>query len=228
MARIKYSGLISDISGSLAGTTFQRGYFGQVLRKKPIPCNRQTAAQLNVRSIMQTVQQSWHALTPLQKSQWNRFIAYSMQTTRRTKTITLSGHALFLKYQTIRLLTGFSQLSTIAYAPLGDHPNVDGFEIDGGDLSIQFDDNVDHTDIFFLLKVSRPLDQNHYFKWNSLRLMVPAISTNDHYDFTSSYTQCFGNPPSDGDYVHYSLTWFSVIAPIIARPQVGISTVDEP
>jgi len=50
MARIKLSGILSEISGSVSGMTFQNSLSGLTLRKKPIPLNPKSQSQLNQRN----------------------------------------------------------------------------------------------------------------------------------------------------------------------------------
>ena len=228
MARIKYSGLITNISGSIGGTTFQTGRSGTIIRNKPIPVQPRSSYQLSIRSIMLRVQQTWQHLSVTTRDQWNKYIAYSMQTTRLNKSITLSGHALFLKYQTIRLLAGYSMLTDLAYSPLPLHPEPIEIIIDNGHIYFNFDDDVTHTALFFLLKLSRPLSATNYFKFNSLRYMQVTPATSDTFIVDTSYLAHYGVFPTDIYKVHYSLTWFSVVSPFISKPQVGILNVSEP
>lgn len=71
MARLKYTGSITDISGHLAGTTFQKTKWGSCMQKKIIPVAKQTPATSSYRNKFQSAVKSWHSLTPEQISAWN-------------------------------------------------------------------------------------------------------------------------------------------------------------
>jgi hypothetical protein len=54
-------------SGKRGLTVSQNGRYGQISRALVIPANPQTAAQLNVRSILAAVATRWDALTEAQR-----------------------------------------------------------------------------------------------------------------------------------------------------------------
>ena len=72
MARVKFGSLVTEISGSIGGSTFQRNSFGNTLRNKPNPIRSRTAAQLSIRQYMKQAHAGWTALTAAERQRIKR------------------------------------------------------------------------------------------------------------------------------------------------------------
>jgi hypothetical protein len=71
------SSLITEASGSVAGTTYSRNKNGSYIRNKSVPVNRNTLAQQAARALFSGVSSGWKALTAMQRSSWeNQIMAY--------------------------------------------------------------------------------------------------------------------------------------------------------
>ena len=68
---VKYSALVSDMSGKLNGSVASRNRGGQYLRNKTTPLNPQTAQQVQVRNQFGIISGSWRALTDNDRASWN-------------------------------------------------------------------------------------------------------------------------------------------------------------
>ena len=227
MARVKLSPLISTLSGSIGGVTFQRNKYGMTLREKPIPVNFNTEYQYTVRQAVLTAQAAWQALSEDQQKQWRRFPDFSLQGTRHNKSVKLSGHALYLKYQVIRLLSGLSLLTTINYNVMPAVPEFDKIDYTMPTLEIYFEDTVDVSEYWFLLRLTNPRPERKKFSPRGLRL-VPADYTDGdamNYEIQDQYTDAFGALPADDDVLHYYIQWFSYTSPVMAAPITGVCTV---
>lgn len=64
------SSLITEASGSVAGTTYSRNKNGSYIRNKSVPVNRNTQAQQAARALFSAVSSSWKTLTPSQRETW--------------------------------------------------------------------------------------------------------------------------------------------------------------
>jgi hypothetical protein len=71
MARVTYGSLITKLTGSIAGTTFQQNFSGSIARSKPNkiinPSNLLGSKQLDLAVLVS----QWNQLTSSQKSGWN-------------------------------------------------------------------------------------------------------------------------------------------------------------
>ena len=97
MAIIKFGLAVSDIRGSVAGTTFSSGTYGAYARRKAIPTNRNTASQGVQKSQFATLSSAWRSLTPEQRETW---ITQAPEYTRVNAfgdNVPLTGQALFMR-----------------------------------------------------------------------------------------------------------------------------------
>ena len=117
MARIKYGPLISDIAGSVGGSTFQRSASGNTLRNKPIPIHTTSGSQLQVRQYMKMAHAAWLAMEITERQQWNQFVNYSTPKIKHDRAVIMSGHNLYLKYQVARLMAGLAIQDTFNIFP---------------------------------------------------------------------------------------------------------------
>ena len=214
MARVKLSPLLTDISGSIGGMTIQRNKFGITLRQKPIPLNKLTPAQYVVRQHIATIQAAWQALTDAQRLQWNRFLDFSGQTINKDRSVKLSGHSLYLKYQLYRLLTGMSLLTTLTYVPMPTISTVAGITVDVDSLQLELEASCDHTKLFFMFFMSNTRHENRAPSRHGLRYMSTVVATGTVFQIKDAYKEAFGILPAVDTYAHYSLQYFSVLAPV--------------
>ncbi len=71
MAKVKFSALISGMSGKLNGSVFATNRGGAYLRTKVTPINPNTAAQSAARNLLTSFSQGWKNLTQTQRDAWN-------------------------------------------------------------------------------------------------------------------------------------------------------------
>jgi hypothetical protein len=70
MAKVTFTAAVSNISGRLAGSVFQRSNGGPQLRTKVSPRNQQSTSQSALRANLGSLSTSWGALTPAQRLTW--------------------------------------------------------------------------------------------------------------------------------------------------------------
>lgn len=226
MARIKLGPMITNISGSVGGVTIQRNRFGTSMRNKPLPLYSQTPAQFDIRRKIASLQTSWQALTDADRLQWDRFLNFSGQTIRRDHSVLLSGQALYIKYQLYRLMSGLALLTTIEYSPMPDHFDLQNLEVDiGPTLALIFTGVVDSTKYFFICKLTNPRLYSQFYSLRGLRFMEVSFGSDNEYFVTTPYLSAFGAIPTAGQWLHYSLLFFSVTAPVYTAYFTGKTEV---
>jgi hypothetical protein len=221
MARVKFGGLISDISGSVGGGTFQRSNYGSVLRSKPIPIHTFSSAQIIIRQHINYLHAQWSELSSEERNQWNKYILFSNPTIKRDKAVLLSGHDLFIKYNMLRLCRSLAILTTPTYITMPEVPGISQIFRSGGSIFLALNDAIDPDDLSFLLKVSTPRHQSVSFSLKGCRNMSYISGGPTNWDFAASYSSVFGFVAEAGDFIHLSLQFFSKLAPIYLSPQVG-------
>ena len=225
MARVKLSPILTQASGSVGGITLQRNKFGMTMRQKSMPTNPCSSAQYVIRQHMITIQAAWQNLTDAQRLQWNRFLDFSGQTIKHDKSVRLSGHALYLKYQLYRLLTGYSLLTTITYVPMPAVPLIQEMTLDAGVWEIEFSSAVDYSDFFFLFSITTPRYENRVFSKRGLRFMKVTPADSQWFEIQVPYIATFGVLPAVPHFVHYSIKWFSALAPVYTGVTTGVYEV---
>lgn len=68
------SSIITEASGSVAGTTYSRNKNGSYIRNKSVPVNRNTLAQQAARAIFSGVSSGWKGLSPDQRASFENQI----------------------------------------------------------------------------------------------------------------------------------------------------------
>lgn len=214
MARIKLGPVVTDISGSIGGITFQRNKFGLTMRAKPLPLYSKTPSQLTIRSYISKLQGDWQGLEDADRLQWNRFLNYSGQTILRDRSVLLSGQGLFIKYNLYRLLCGLPVLATILYATMPHYSLPDYLSRIGEGLFLHFPLLVFPEYWFFIFKVTNPRHSGQVYSSKGLRFMVTRFEESDTFDITDPYIKAFGVLPLVYSWYHYNILFFHTNCPI--------------
>lgn len=228
MARVKYGGIVTDISGSVSGATFQRGIYGGTMRNKPNPIKSATPAQMLIRGYMMQLHYAWSDLDPADRTQWDRFISFSSASINRDKSILLSGHDLFLKYNLFRLLQDQEILTVPSYSPNPEYSNLHEIENDYGVLTFKLLAAIVGGIQFFNLKLSAPRKESLSFSKQGLRFIFCDTMGVVAYNITAAYLAVFGALPAVGAILHYSIRFYSLTAPVYSNSLTGITTIQAP
>lgn len=228
MARVKFGSLVTEISGSIGGSTFQRNSYGNTLRNKPSPIRSRTTAQLSIRQYMKMAHAGWLDLTAAERQQWNQFVSFSNQKIRHDKNVLMSGHNLYIKYQVMRLVTGLSILDTLQYISIPEwkYPSQIIEEAPNLYLStLPFSEGA-IGNLLIIFKVSTPRPASQQFNPRGLRYCKLVGATWDAFHFDAAYVAVFGALPPIGSYLHYSYIVASSVTPIFSNLRTGVLQVE--
>lgn len=155
--KIQTSMLISQMAGSLNGSTVRRSRYGLVLQNKASGLQRNTTALGVRRNIFAFLAHQWTVLATNHKQQWQDISNENPQTDKFGNPIILSGYAYYLKIQNVMLTANYNPITADDYDNKVDTINsltvkqltATHFEPDA-DLS-----GVNHTErvVFFAVKV---------------------------------------------------------------------------
>jgi hypothetical protein len=99
MARATYSGIgITDLKGSIAGTTFQHNSSGKIVRQRPRIISKFSVNQNNKQILLSNFCRKWHQLSNVNKALWAAFA---------------TAHTKFNFYNEVKILTGFNWYTSI-------------------------------------------------------------------------------------------------------------------
>jgi hypothetical protein len=227
MARIKYGSLVSDISGSIGSATFQKNLYGNTLRQRPHGYVSSTARQLLCQSLMAQCHNAWSALTDQDRIQWNQFIAFSGASINRDKSILLSGHSLFLKYNFQRLLSRKSLYTSIRYLSAPQWPGILNCYLIDDEIIVNLDNSppISNFWVTMFFSIPRPASQS----FNPVGLcFVKAVQINtEAINFSTNYQSVFGFIPTIGSILHYKIQFWSTLSPILSSIQKGKFFVED-
>lgn len=218
MAKVKLSGLVQDISGSIGGYTFQKSRYGLSLKSKHIPLNYFSQDQQIIRGIMSRLRASWYTQTSDVIAQYTYFSQFIQRYTKRSK-ILISPMELFIKYNFHRLLNGYSILTSFQYIvnPINDI-TVRFIYPDYGAGYILINSTPDLTDIFVTLKLSPQIKSGRNNNFNRLRFLNYTINGSTELVITNTWPAKFGAWPANHSYVFCQLIFFLKDIPVVYAP----------
>ena len=213
MALIKTSGIITDISGKLNGSVFQRSLGGLTLRTGSTFVNRKTNSQFYSRAAIKTIQGYWSSLVASDASAWNAYATFRNKAQKRNLSLKQSGQNLFVAENTLRWkvqswAVGLSPV--VIQTPVMAMP---AFPIDVVSLSyvslllnISLNYSLISADQFFLIKLSRPLAQQQPSQYNKLKIIPYDPADGFAQDINDGYESVWGTLPASGQYINYEVS----------------------
>ena len=92
---------VSQLSGSVGGTTASRNKGGQYFRNRAIPVTVTSPEAQNAKAILSNRSQAWQALTPAQRAQWEEWARQNEVIDALGQSVTLSGHQAYVQINSI-------------------------------------------------------------------------------------------------------------------------------
>jgi hypothetical protein len=214
MARITTSALISDISGKVAGSVFQRSQGGLILRTKSGSINRLTPSQINSRIIFAQVAQAWTLLSLSKHNQWNAYATYLNKNQNHSSSLKQSGQAVFMYVNCIRWqLSVFNPtLGTIIIsspsflaplAPVAITSITQGF----GSIDLVTASSINIANAFWLLKISAPLTRSQNSRYNKMKIIPITCVNGTSQNIQTAYSSVWGRICQSTDYVNTELVY---------------------
>jgi len=221
MARVKLAPFVTNIAGSIGGLTFQRNKFGMTLRVKPLPIKKQTDPQYSIRRKIAFLQNEWQALTDAQRLQWDRFLDFSGQGINHDRSVKMSGHSLFLKWQLMLLISNAPVHLNITYNPLPEVALPTGLEIDGAFHFLNFDIQIVAEEYFFSFFCTNPRKPSEVFSKRGLRYMLITHNASTQFDIKAPYLAAFGSNFIVGDTIHWQIQYYHITSPVFSGKFTG-------
>ena len=200
MALVTLSGIVSHISGSIGGNTFQRSAAGLVMRKKPKSVGRGSNQQFNQRGVISRMNFLWNELTDVQRKQWSSFAVYTngVNRTNNQKTTGNNGKTQFFAVNSWLYLYGKTPLTVPTFVPpLSINPSyiVNGNE--SNDLGKTVFD-LDTTSQVLITQVSLPQSKTTVTANTGFRTLVYNQVDGSTQDWAAAYEDTFGIPLTKG------------------------------
>lgn len=211
------SHLVTQISGSVGGTTYSHTGSGLYMRARSIPVNPNTGNQLQVRSALTALVMAWlDTLTPAQRAAWNLYATNTPYTNALGDTFTISGQNAYIGSNTARLQAVSklaSSLTRVDSAPVvfdrGDFTTpVPVYSATTG-LNVAFTDTdawtgEDNAALLIFQGQPKNMSRNYFKGPYRLVGVAPGDSGSpitSPITFTAAWLAIFGYPPATGQAV---------------------------
>ena len=204
MARVTYGSTITELKGSIGGTTFQSNRYGFSAKNKSHPRVSFSARRGAQQGYSAFAMKSWGNLSDAQRSEWETFASSYPQYAKNNPTSELSGYAVFLKWQQLDMLRrGSASITT--YVPAQDSPSLPvptpTLTRTYNALSLGVSWDISSTDWYCLLFASGPVPQTKTYIGSQTKYLQTIDSDDTTVDITTAFTSLYGRLPYLGEYV---------------------------
>lgn len=214
MARVKFSALLSEINGSVGGSTFQRSAYGYSLRNKPISANRPTVLNQRIRQAFFQAARTWSLMSDVEKIYWRNAVEYYLPRSRNNKNSYLSPYSYFMKIAPLCFFQGVPLSSFTSLLPAIPEYVFKQVATDVDDLRIDYTDS--QLNIYpLVIEVSRPFVSQVKFNSNGLR-MVKCVSDDGGGTIYDSYLSVYGANAPAGSWLNIRVRLIGYNSPYIA------------
>jgi hypothetical protein len=196
MAIVQTSGLISDIRGSVGGSTFQRSASGLTMRTKPVPVGRGSNAQQGQRNIIAQLNFLWGSMTVAQRQQWSSFAIFTngVGKTNRQRNSANTGKTQFIAVNSWLLIySKFPVLSPTIITPNQQAIPCPPF-FDQSDNLGKTTYDLDTASEILVVQVSLPQSVGTNTSNTGFRTLVYTMVDGTTQEWAASYLAQFGVP----------------------------------
>lgn len=202
MARIIYGALVTEIKGSIGGTTFQSNAYGFTVKNKPRQKKPKTELQNRSKIYMGAAAQAWSTIGATGRSEWDAWAAANPQYAKNNPTAVLSGYAVFVrvlqqKYLRDGDIADFTVSPSYTIVPMD--TGVFTLTRDGATLSFGrtwVTADGAHRVNFFMSQPFRPSVNS---VGSRTRYVLNAFVEDDATDIADEYNALYGGLPEVGD-----------------------------
>lgn len=225
MARIKTSALITEIAGSVGGSTFQRTKSGLILKNKPKGFHGNTVNRSVRTNLMHSLQHEWISLTDRHRRTWQIMSVYAKIPQKNNPDKYLSGHQMYLKYNYYRLLTGLSIENSCKFSFSAVSKIIINVEFAVGIFSVTASRNFDPTKEFLVFMATYPLSSSINNPGSRYRYVATVCGVSNLVDIRATYSSVFGRVPVVGEYLCFKYRLVDKIGLYVLPWQYGSTTL---
>jgi len=210
MAKIILGGLVSDIGGSVGGSTFSKYRNGHILKTKAKQPKSNSVWRKGVLSRSAQVAYLWRNLSNAVRNDWHQYsiLRGQVKGTRFPKLQT--GYDLF------RAINFFY----VSYAPSGfinpipfsyDIEPIEVTTVEGSpNFRVNFDRVLISADEILILKMTNAILPSRRFSDVNLKLLRVGTSSLSYFQYESATILRFGSSPQSGDTVDIAVSVMSI------------------
>lgn len=218
--KIKFGALVVDGRGKIGGHVASKNRSGAYMRTKVTPVNRRSAAQMDVRSLLSGIAESWRELTADQVAAWNAAVADYQKTDIFGDIKKPTGFTLYQKLNNNAQRCGGSAI-TAPPLPIG-VPFVTTLSLTatiGGDFDVAFAASPVPAGSAYIVSATRPLSAGISFVKSEFRIIkILAAAATTPANLSSEYAAIFGAPSSIGSKIFIQIKIVDLATGIAGTP----------
>ena len=223
-ALILFGGGVSEMRGSIGGTTFSRNSSGAYARNRTKPVNPRTSKQSYVRSLFAYIAQLWRTLTKDQRNTWISYAPNLSRVNKLGQTVPLTGSQLFQKVNTNLRTTGNATLTTCESVSVPGIQLVDSVtnDIGANTMIVAAEDATVITGTTMRVFATAPRSAGSKFAGKSSYKLIhvgAGNSTLDTLDLYTEYVNTFGTAGAIGQVIGFKFNFI--------KNAVGIESADQ-
>lgn len=218
MAIVKVSGLITDINGSINGSTFQNSLGGLSIKSKSFKTKSFSVGANDINNIIQLLSNHWRNLTQADRDVWNSYALFAPVVQNNGSGRFINGQQYFMKYAA----WFYSQFLTIPALPAFTtsviaNPAI-AVRCDGADLYVDSNVQIDETVSFLLFKISASMPQSRKSPVGGTKQIICSFVNAFQCTITNQYLALYGRLPQNPEYVFIEYKLVSSTNPLWANP----------
>lgn len=181
-------------SGSADGTTASRNRFGQYMRRRAVPVQPRTTAQLNQRARLTTNAAAWRALTDAQRAGWTSLGLLITRTDSLGQTYDLTGFGAYCSVNNNRLDAGDAAVSDAPAIVTPADLLTATITLTGASFSIAYTATPLAAGVRLFIRVSPQRSAGRKFNGDYRLIAVTAAAAASPANILTAYTAKFGAP----------------------------------
>lgn len=210
-------------SGSYDGTTASRNTFGQYYRRRAVPVQPRTAAQLAVRARMANNAAAWRGLTDAQRADWKSLGSQISRTDALGQAYTFNGFMAYTSVNNNKLAAGDATVSTPPTLTDPGTVSTVTVTLTSASFSIAYTPTPLGAGVRAFMFCSPQLSAGRAFNGDYRLISVTAAAAASPANILTAYTAVFGAPVTgnrifgtvqlyDGGFLGSPFGWNQVVA----------------
>ncbi len=203
--KIKLAAFVDDVRNKMGNVVASKNKGGAYFRKRVVPYNPKSTAQVAQRARITTFSQAWGSLTDAQRILWNTASLLWGKLGIFGDHLVISGENLFIRLNTNLSLISVAQINTppskTSVAALS---TLTCTQVHAGATSVAFSVSPAPAGSTYILEATKPMSAGRFFVKSQYRIIATfAAGQTTPYTATTAYANVFGGPGAAGQKVFF-------------------------
>lgn len=228
MAKFTPGPAIGSASGSIGGTTFSRNRYGLYIRRRSIPTNPQSSAQIAIRNAVSNASANWRSLTAVQQAAWKAYAQANPIMDALGQSQVLAGNAAYVQ---LNARLSLFDSAMIDIPPIGAAPDaLTSFEVEAdlgvGAFQLKFGPSPVPANTKYVVRACIAQSPGINYVKNLYRVVtaLTAAETTPYTEFETEIAEIFGTLQV-GQVVHASASVLSLTTGLYSAPSLSSAVI---